>query len=578
MNLWTIIAVALTIYTIRMLGPEDLADGYHQERAAAYVMDVLRNNDWICQDGYYGEVTSKPPMLTWLAALASLPFEQANWFSLALPGALATIALAAMIFSAGSRCFGRMTGFLGALVYLLSPIGAKQMVLVRIDGLFSFTVALAALLALRAWQTGRGWTWFWLAGAVATLTKGPLGVLLAGTGLLAAFWERRTGFSAPIKGSHRLGIVLYLAICGGWFALAYAHMGEPLIDVMLGRELVGQMVESSQGPGPFLQFYLPTAYVLSRFAPWSLLACMGLWRAFKRPSSQAEPRQTERFLTCWFLGGLLIFSSAAHQRPDLIFPLIPPAALLAGRVLAGWMEHRANLARRLIPATTAVALIAISFAYIYAREDHVRVQRTQAVKRLAATVRSVSRRQFPLTHVESPFALQFYLNTKKQPVEAIVGANLLAEEPDIFIATSEYENIRKALGTNQNKAHLLFRWHGPNQETLDLVSNHPRLEWTDDMHWVALPCLFRLSKVDDVDSSDDDFTFQTQAPEASVTLRCIVPGGIQVKNLGSGAQKFLEERELWTMNFTGKLQLRVTTLERRSTLQGAESLSTLPLW
>src|SRR5688572_16502794 len=64
MNLWTVLALGLVVYVIRMLGPEDLADFYHQERAAAYVMDVLRNGNWICQYGFYGEVTSKPPMLT----------------------------------------------------------------------------------------------------------------------------------------------------------------------------------------------------------------------------------------------------------------------------------------------------------------------------------------------------------------------------------------------------------------------------------------------------------------------------------------------------------------------------------
>jgi hypothetical protein len=32
-------------------------------------------------------------------------------------------------------------------------------------------------------MAGSGWVWFWLAAAAATLTKGPLGVRLAGLGL-----------------------------------------------------------------------------------------------------------------------------------------------------------------------------------------------------------------------------------------------------------------------------------------------------------------------------------------------------------------------------------------------------------
>ena len=562
LNLSTLLAIALAIYAIRMIGPEDLADSYHQERAAAYVMDALRNGNWICQYGAIGEVSSKPPMLTWLAALASLPFGAANWFTLALPGALATIGLAALLFAAGSRYFGRMAGFFSGLAFLLSSIAAKQMVLVRIDGLFSFVVTVAALLAFRAWQTGRGWTWFWLAGAAATLTKGPFAVVLAGVGLIAAFWERRTGLPASIKGNHALGLILYFVICGGWFALAYAKFEQPLIDVMLGRELVGQMVKSSRSAGPFTEFYLPTVVFLSRFAPWSLLTCGALWRAFKRPSADAEARRFERFVGCWFLGGLLIFSCAAHQRPDLIFPLIPPAALLAGRLLASWMEPRPRQMSWLVPSATAVVLLAFSFNYLHAVKKRARCQRTAAVKQVAAMVKSAGGTVFPLTHAQSPYALQFYLNTKKLPVDASWGANLLRQNPAVFIATSDYESIRAALGPDESRAHVLYRWGRPKDEPVELISNHPTLEWTDDMHWLAKPCLFRLVNVNNVDSFADDFTFETKAPQATVTVRCVVPSPIRVKDLNSGAEKVLRRDEEWSVNFSGRLRLSISQADR----------------
>ena len=451
MNLWVVLAVAVVLYGIRMAGPSDLADDYHQERAAAYVMDALRHGNWICQYGYYGEVSSKPPMLTWLAALASLPFDRATWFTLSLPGALATTALAVLIFSVGSRAFGRVAGFFGALMYLVSPIGAKQMVLVRIDGLFSLTVAVTALLAFHAWQTGRGWRWFWLAGAVATLTKGPLGVLLGAVGLLAAIWERRA-----VKGNHLIGVILYFVICGGWFALAYAKFGKPLIDVMLGQELAGHLVEDSRIK-PFAQFYSPTVVFLSRFAPWSILTCIGIWRAFKRPSHPFE-----RFVSCWFLGGLVIFSCAAHQRPDLIFPLVPAAALLAGRALADWLPERRYW---LVPAVSALALLGLSYNYIYGIAHRPRFERTKAAQELAKLAKSSG---VPVKHVDTPFALQVYLNTKEFPIEANTAVGLLEQPAPVFIATSKTLPV-----TN---AYVLYRWRGPKDEVLELVSNRSRPE------------------------------------------------------------------------------------------------------
>jgi hypothetical protein len=256
----------------------------------------------------------------------------------------------------------------------------------------------------------------------------------------------------------------------------------------------------------------------------------------------------------------LIFSCAAHQRPDLIFPLIPPAALLAGRVVANWLETRTHLIRWLLPAATAAALLVFSFNYLHTVKKRIRYQRTAAVKELAAMVKSAGGTVFPITHVQSPYALQFYLNTKEPLLNAGMGANLLRQSPAVFVATSDYESIRKALGPDESNTFVLFRWRGSKEEPVDLISNHPRLEWTDDMQWLAKPCLFRLVNVDNVDSYADDFTFETKATHASVTVRCAMPESIRVKNLNSGADKVLQQGEDWVIEFSGKLKLSVTAV------------------
>ena len=51
----------------------------------------------------YGEVTSKPPIFTWLGALVNMAFPEPNWFALQLPGALATTAITALICLVGNN-------------------------------------------------------------------------------------------------------------------------------------------------------------------------------------------------------------------------------------------------------------------------------------------------------------------------------------------------------------------------------------------------------------------------------------------------------------------------------------------
>src|SRR6185436_10375712 len=110
--------------------------------------------------------------------------------------------------------------------------------------------------------------------------------------------------------------------------------------------------------------------------------------------------------------GLLLFCIAAHQRGRLIFPLIPAAALLAGRELAQWLRFWSS--RRLMRAASSFAIIVLSFFFLL---HHVlmarsrQVQTTVGMRELAAQVRGTFGEQFPLVHVDIPFALQFYLNT-----------------------------------------------------------------------------------------------------------------------------------------------------------------------
>src|SRR5262249_29380928 len=154
------------------------------------------------------------------------------------------------------------------------------------------------------------WIWFWAVGALATLAKGPLGLLLGALGLLAWFWKLRptslesaepaaAGARGKTRGplnfwlSQFCGVGLYAVLCGGWFIAAYLKMGKPLLGVMLGQELVGHIVQE-KGGGLFSQFYLPFLYVCRCFVPWVLLSLLGFYRLFRAPAEEPSARRFER--------------------------------------------------------------------------------------------------------------------------------------------------------------------------------------------------------------------------------------------------------------------------------------------
>lgn len=519
--------VWVALWAIALTGYPNLVQN-NERRVGAYVLDAVQNGHWICQYDSTGRICSKPPLLTWIASLSTLAFGRINRFSIYLPSAVATLGVAWTILAVGSKRFGWLAGLLGALAYLLSPVGDKMVVTARYDGLLALPVMLGALAAFRAWNSGKGWTWFWVLAAVATMVKGPLGLLLAAGGLLAVFWERRSGERLPLRGSHWLGLALYLLIPGGWFVWAYREMGQPLIDTMLGKELIGAVVEDGSGRAPGGGFFNPPWNVFANFLPWSLFTAIGLWRVCRRPSPEARVRRFERFLACWFFFGLLPFCIAAHQNARLIYPLIPVAALLAGRELSCWFSGWKAVT--VMRTAFATSLIALSFLVVYhhglSRRSRF-VRETLALKAIAGTIREKVGEQFPLTHMDDPYEIQFWLNTLRPSVSPAVAAGLLRGPAAAFIMVTDFPALQEALGTNSPSPIELYRWTTSREEEVRMVSNHPRLEWTDHMATIVGPISLRMDNIRLMYASEKELVFEPLSSAATDTAS----GAVSLSNI-----------------------------------------------
>jgi 4-amino-4-deoxy-L-arabinose transferase-like glycosyltransferase len=462
--------VGIGLFAIVLTGAENLLD--NEYRLGACVLDVLQHGNWLCPHDVLGN-TDKPPMLTWLAALASWPIGRVTTFTLYLPTALATLGTSWLIALAGGRLFGRRAGLFGGLAFLLSQFAARQMATARWDGLFALTVTVAALAAFRAWTLGRGWTVFWLAAAIATLTKGPLGVVFAGFGLMAAVWERVDGRRKPFEGAHLVGIVLFLLLTVGWFLLAYLRVGPHLVHNMFLDEFVGHMVEHRLA----YKAVKPLGDFTWNFAPWSPFAVLGLGRVVMRPAFDDDVRRFERFLSCWMVLGLVLFCLSPHNQARLLVPMIVPAAILAGRELDRLAQ--ALSPRAVVPVVVAATLVMLGFfVWEFHRRELGRpaVHETRAIRELARTVEAADGGALPLTYVaDSPFAMQLVLNTMRPMVSVEEAAALLRGDAAAFVVTAHLPKLLRALGPEAPSVHILARAIERDSVYLVLVSNRPAL-------------------------------------------------------------------------------------------------------
>ena len=331
-----LLAVA-TVFALRLAGPPDIRDK-DQARPIDYVVDAVADGNWLVQRDAGGDIASKPPVYTWLASASSLAFG-GNRFAIYLPCALAMAFVALLAAVQSMRRLGWAAGLAAGMAVALAMDTQKAVTLARTDAVFAACTGLAAWLALRSWESGRGWILFWLACAVVTLAKSPVGVVFAAGGLLAACWrterpalaERNTGWQ------HAVGVPLWLIIGAGWLLLAVETLGMPVIDKLIGKELVGHATANDNAT-PWLQtFWRPPLWHMGIFAPWSLLACVALWRLARHPPASPRRRRFLRFMACWLGFGLLVLCLAPHKRMVLALPMLLPGAVLAGSEAGRWL-------------------------------------------------------------------------------------------------------------------------------------------------------------------------------------------------------------------------------------------------
>src|ERR1043166_659343 len=101
-HLAIITILAVFLFALRLAAPPNLLD-QDQERPGTYVLDVVKNGNWLCQRDLNGQIISKPPVYTWLCALTALARGRVDEFALYLPGALAVWGTAWLILAFG-RC------------------------------------------------------------------------------------------------------------------------------------------------------------------------------------------------------------------------------------------------------------------------------------------------------------------------------------------------------------------------------------------------------------------------------------------------------------------------------------------
>ncbi|MFQ5847746.1 MAG: ArnT family glycosyltransferase [Candidatus Methylomirabilales bacterium] len=290
---------------------------------------------------------NKPPLQMWLINLVALVGGGITELTARIPSAAAALGTVLVTYWWGRRLGGILFGGLAGFVLLTS---GHYVIMGRYNlpdqvMVFFVTLALVAFYAgYHRWGGASAWYVMYAAIGVATLAKGPVGILLPALVILAYLVIRRD-LGALRRMRCPSGLLVSATIILPWYLAVSLGYGQSVHPALAGEILKALL--APRGHAEPWYFYLWT--IPLSFAPWSLFL-PGLYLVWRWCREEGKPLPDGlQFAAVWAVTVLLIFSVARVKRSYYPLPLFPAAAILvayvwdylggSGRAAAPWFRR-----------------------------------------------------------------------------------------------------------------------------------------------------------------------------------------------------------------------------------------------
>ncbi len=306
---------------------------------------MVDRGDWILMHlngGVYGD---KPPLFFWLIALSSYLWQGFTSFSVRFPSAVFGTLTVLLTFFLGERLYSSRAGFFSGLILATSLHFVYLSTRANIDATLTFFTT-ASFLCFFLWdqegrQGGIRYTrtvrnlfifGFYISMALATLTKGPIGLVLP---LLASliYLLLQKDYGEMKRMKLLPGIPLFLAIVLAWYLPAISLGGRAYVEENLFRHTTQAYTTGWTHPSP-LYYYLYN-FPMS-FMPWTL--CLPAAVVYGCSKTTIGKRKEFLFLSVWCLVIFVFFSLSRSKRALYLLPLYPAASLMVGKLWSDFIS------------------------------------------------------------------------------------------------------------------------------------------------------------------------------------------------------------------------------------------------
>lgn len=303
-------------------------------RYAAITREMVVTGNWLIPRLNGDTYTEKPPLHFWLAALTAKLLGERSSYVLIIPSMLAALGCLILTYLFGRMLFDAETAMLSALILATSSLFLALAQYLRMDMLLTFFIQAALFCFYQIYRRNEKspghYIAFYVSLALATLTKGPVGVVLPAI-IIVIYLALRRDLKSLWKLKPVTGVLIFALIVGSWLVACVREAGWGYLELILIRQNLVRAYDSWDHDQPFY-FYL--AHFPATFFPWFpfVIGAVISQRASIRRLKFDNPTLLP---VVWFASIFIFFSLMSGKVAVYLLPLIPAASLLAAKF---WRE------------------------------------------------------------------------------------------------------------------------------------------------------------------------------------------------------------------------------------------------
>lgn len=338
------------------------------------VSEMLEKKDMLILT-YLGELyPDKPPMYFWILAILKNIFNK-SFYSVALivAGVIPLIVTAKLVYSLFKE---KLT----VLIYISMVFVLECSLVLRMDTLMTMFIVSSIVYFYKVYTDNnekkesplnkKHMLIVYFSMAAAILVKGGAGIVIPLLTIIC-FLYLNNDFKFLKKIKFTQGILLVLGIVILWLtAVFFEEKGKEYISLMLGKQTVGRVVNSSSHKRP-IYFYLKNIFLTTM--PFGIVFATGLFLYIKDFKNRFKWTQIEKLCISWIIPSIVFFSLVSGKLDIYLLPTYPG---IAGLIWCfynrkEWQKYFVKASQITMVIFSIVSLVAGIFIFIKLKELYI---------------------------------------------------------------------------------------------------------------------------------------------------------------------------------------------------------------